>query len=145
MEFGEPEADLLEPEAARLLFLHARQSFSFIREMLMMVFLWASAGPWSFCRLLHPLEAERRRQMDVMQSTWELFLRLRSSELSLHREFLRTLTFFSWMVWQEPMMLFETANWDCTNPAGLSYVAAMFGFLYKMCSAVNPGEGLMKP
>ena len=143
--YGEPEADPLNPEAARLLFLHARQSFSFIREMLMMVFLWASAGPWSFCRLLHPLEAERRRQMDVMQSTWELFLRLRSSELSLHREFLRTLTFFCWMVWQEPMMLFEKANWDCTNPAGLSYVAAMFGFLYKMCSAVNPGEGLMKP
>ena len=125
--FGEADPDPEHPEAARLLFLHARQSFSFIQQMLLMVFLWASAGPWSFCRLLHPQERERRQQMERMHRVWDLFLRLRQSALDLHGEYMRTLVFFGWMIWQEPMLLFEKAQWDCTNPAGVCYVCAMFG------------------
>ena len=95
--------------------------------MLLYAFLYAAAGPWSFCRLLHPIAQERTAHMGVLRGTWELFLRLRHSALVEHGQFLKALTFFSWMIWQEPMQLFERANWDPADPAGLSYVAAMFG------------------
>ena len=78
-----------QSEQSRILFLHARQCFSMIQELLLYAFLWCAAGPWSFCRLLHPVEQERRRHMVVMREAWELYLHLRNSTVRQTRNYFK--------------------------------------------------------
>ena len=113
-------------EAEELLFHHARNCFSTIKEMLLYAFLWTCA-PWSFVRLLHPRQEERQKQMDDMRETFEVYLRLCRSGLRVHGKYLKALFYCSWAVWREPMQIFERAQWNPGDAQGLSYIAAMFG------------------
>ena len=65
--------------------------------------------------------------MKVMKEFWGVIQRLRASALEVHQRYLRLMFMVNWLVFQEPMQIFEAAGWDCDNALGQAYVRSMFG------------------
>ena len=88
-------------EAAEVLFMHTRQCFAQMRELLLYAIQW-TVPPWSCVNLLHPWQNERQLEIAWMKRVWEVVTRLRSSVSELHTGFLRVLFFTKWVVLTNP-------------------------------------------
>jgi hypothetical protein len=62
-----------------------------------------------------------------LKDTWLLLEKLRSSPTVVWGRYWSRLLFKDWLVYSEPVQLFEAADWQKDDELGIAYVKALFG------------------